>query len=54
MTDKIKTTQEELTVSATKKIWVKPTVEIISVENGVLRGFPERSATPGTRATWHS
>lgn len=54
MTNKMKTTQEELTVSSTKKIWVKPTVEIISVESGVTFGLPEGAATPATRGIWHS
>lgn len=55
MTDKQKANREELAVSAIKRIWIKPTIEIISVETGTASGKHERSAaTPFSISHYHS
>lgn len=54
MTDKLKAHQQELAASVTKKTWVEPTVQIISVQSGIRTLISEASAVTSTKAQWAS
>lgn len=55
-TDKlnVNNSQEESTASTTKRVWVKPTLEVISVETGTHNGALERTIANTYKSYFHS